>query len=140
MSVNTTKFSFSWGGIAARGFADGDAVSFEFDNDSSTSYSGVKGEGSVVVGVDRRATITVRIQGDSVTVPAYLALNKGMRIGEISDTVPYIYKIVVGKNTTVYAGTATLSREPSQSSNREMPELEFIFKSSDSEMVTVRGL
>jgi len=139
MSVNTTKFSFSWGGIAARGFADGDAVSFEFDNDSSTSYSGVKGEGNVVVGVDRRATITVRLQGDSVSVAAYLAQNKGMRAGEISDTVPYIYKTVLGKNTTVYAGTATLSREPSQSSNREMPELEFIFKSADSEMVTIRG-
>ena len=63
-----------------------------------------------------------------------------MRSGEVSDTVPYIYKTVIGKNTTVYSGTATLSREPSQSSNREMPELEFIFKSSDSEMVTVRGI
>lgn len=139
MSVNTTKFSFSWGGIAARGFADGDAVSCEFDNDSSTSYSGVKGEGSTVIGVDRRATITVRVQGDSLTVPAYIALNKGMRAGEVSDTVPFIYKSTVGKNTTVYTGTATLSREPSQSSNREMPELEFVFKSSDTEMVTIRG-
>jgi hypothetical protein len=137
--MNTSKFSFSWGGIAARGFADGDAVSIDFDNDSSTSYSGVKGEGSTVVGVDRRATCTVRIQGDSLTVPAYLALNKAMRIGEISDTVPFIYKKTVGKNVTVYAGTASLSKEPSSVSNRDMPELEFIFKSSDTEMVVTRA-
>ena len=90
MSVNTSKFSFSWGSIAARGYADGDAVNAEFDNDSSTSYSGTKGEGSVVVGVDRRATITVRLQADSKTVEQYINLNKAMRLGEVSDTVPYI--------------------------------------------------
>ena len=138
MSVNTSKFSFSWNLIAARGFADGDAVSAEFDNDSSTSYSGTKGEGSTVVGIDRRATITVRLQGDSKTVSDYIITNKAMRLGEIADTVPYIYKKVVGGNTIVWTGTATLSKEPSVISNREMPELEFIFKSSDSEMVVVR--
>jgi hypothetical protein len=138
MSVNTSKFSFSWNTIAARGFADGDAVSAEFDNESSTSYSGTKGEGSTVVGVDRRATITVRLQGDSKTVAEYITLNKAMRLGEVSDTVPYIFKKIVGDNTIVWTGTATLSKEPSVISNREMPELEFIFKSSDSEMVVLR--
>ena len=54
--------------------------------------------------------------------------------------VPFIYKTVVGKNTTVYAGTATLTKPPPQTSNRDMPELEFVFKSSDCEMVTVRGV
>ena len=139
MSVNTTKFSFSWGGVAARGFADGDAVNIEFDNDSSTSYSGVKGEGSTVVGIDRRATITVRVQGDSRSVQDYIKTNKAMRLGEISDTVPYIYKKVSGANTMIYTGTASLSKEPSSVSNRDMPEIEFIFKSSDSEMVVSRG-
>lgn len=138
MSVNTSKFSFSWNTIAARGFADGDAVTAEFDNDSSTSYSGTKGEGSTVVGVDRRATITVRLQGDSKTVAEYITLNKAMRLGEVANTVPYIFKKVIGDNTVVWTGTATLSKEPSIISNREMPELEFIFKSSDSEMVVLR--
>ena len=138
MSVNTSKFSFSWNTVAARGFADGDAVTAEFDNDSSTSYSGTKGEGSTVVGVDRRATITVRLQGDSKTVAEYITLNKAMRLGEVASTVPYIFKKVVGDNTVVWTGTATLSKEPSIISNREMPELEFIFKSSDSEMVVLR--
>ena len=139
MSVNTSKFSFSWNTVAARGFADGDSVTAEFDNDSSTSYSGTKGEGSTVVGVDRRATITVRLQGDSKTVAEYITLNKAMRLGEVASTVPYIFKKVVGDNTVVWTGTATLSKEPSIISNREMPELEFIFKSSDSEMVVLRG-
>lgn len=140
MSINTTKFSFSWGGSAARAFADGDAVSIEFDNDSSTSYSGVKGEGSTVVGIDRRATVTVRVQGDSATVPTYIATNKAMRLGELSDSVPFIYKKVMGKNTAVYTGTASLSKEPSNVSNRDMPEIEFIFKSSDCEMVVTRAV
>lgn len=140
MSVNTTKFSFSWGSQAARGFADGDAVSIEFDNDSSTSYSGVKGEGSTVVGIDRRATITVRLQGDSRTVQDYIITNKAMRLGEISDAVPFIYKKVMGENTATYTGTASLSKEPSSVSNRDMPEIEFIFKSSDCEMVVLRDL
>ncbi len=139
MSVNTSKFSFSWGTVAARGFADGDAVAIEFDNDSSTTYSGVKGEGSTVVGVDRRATITVRLQGDSPTVAAYLNLNKAMRVGEVSDVVPFIYKKKVGKNTTTYTGTCSLKREPGSVSNRDMPEMEFIFGSSDCETVTLRG-
>jgi len=139
MSVNTTKFSFSWGGVAARGFADGDAVSAEFDNDSSTNYSGVKGEGSTVVGIDRRATITVRVQGDSSTVAAYEGLNKAAQIGEISDSVPYIFKQVIGKNTTVWAGTANLKKLAPSTANRDMPEIEFVFGSSDSEKVTLRG-
>ena len=91
------------------------------------------------MGVDRRATITVRVQGDSPTVAAYLALNKAMRIGEVSDVVPFIYKKVVGKNTTVYTGTCSLKREPSSVSNRDMPEMEFMFGSSDCETVTLRG-
>ena len=138
MSVNTSKFSFSWGGVAARGFADGDAVSIDFDNDSSTSYSGVKGEGATVVGIDRRATMTVRIQGDSQTLPAYLALNKAAQVGEL-ENIPFIYKRKSGKNTTVYNGTAALSKQPSSVSNRDMPEIELVFKSSDTEMVVGRG-
>ena len=128
--VNTSKFSFSWVTVAARGFADGDAVSAEFDNDSSTSYSGVKGEGATVVGVDRRATITVRLQGDSPTVKEYLAIDKGAKAGEITDLI-YIYKRTVGDNVETWTGTCSLSKPPSSTSNRDMPEREFVFKSSD---------
>lgn len=137
MSVNTTKFSFSWNLKAARGYADGDAVTAEFDNDSSTSYSGTKGEGSTVTGVDRRATITVRIQGDSKTIPEYLAINKALEVGEIA-IAPYIYKKVIGNNTTVATGTCVLSKVPIPDSNRDMPEYEFVFKSSDTEVVVTR--
>jgi hypothetical protein len=139
MSINTSKFSFSWNTVAARGFADGDAITAEFDNDSSTSYSGTKGEGSVVTGVDRRATITVRLQADSKTVPEYIGIDKAMRLGELNDVVPFIYKKIVGYNTITMTGTCTLSKIPVPTSNREMPELEFIFKSSDAELVVLNG-
>ena len=138
MSVNTTKFSFSWGAIAARGFAYGDAVSGEFDNDSSTSYAGTKGEGSTIVGVDRRATITVRLQATSQTARDYIVLDKAMQAGETENAVPYIYKKIVGDNTFVMTGTAALAKRPVPLSNREMPELEFTFKSSDSELAVLR--
>ena len=63
-----------------------------------------------------------------------------MRIGEIPDAVPYIYKKIMGENTAVYTGTAALSKEPSSLSNRDMPEIEFIFKSSDTEMIVNRDI
>ncbi|MAO24259.1 MAG: putative structural protein [Prokaryotic dsDNA virus sp.] len=137
MSVNSGKFSFSWNTVAARGFADGDAVSAEFDNDSTSSYSGTKGEGTTVTSVDGRATITVRLQGDSKTYADYVEIDKSMKLGEISD-VQYIYKKVMGANTTVWSGTCALSKLPSLTANREMPEIELVFKSSDSEMVVNR--
>ncbi len=135
-SVNTTKFQFTWVGDAAVAFADGDAVTAAFDNDNAVPYSGVKGEGEVVIGNDRRATFTVRLQGSSPTVPKWDKTNLGATTGEITD-LPYLYKKQMGDNTQVCTGTCTLVRKPMPTSNREMPILEYIFKSSDTESVIV---
>jgi len=136
MSLNTTKFQFNWSGVAALAFADGDAVLASFDNDNAVPYSGVKGEGEVVIGNDRRATFTVRLQGSSPTVKKWAKINLGATTGEITD-LPYLYKKVMGDNTQVMTGTCTLVRNPMPISNREMPILEYTFKSSDTESVVV---
>jgi hypothetical protein len=135
-SVNTTKFQFTWVGAAAVAFAGGDAVSAAFDNDNAVPYSGVKGEGEVVIGNDRRATFTVRLQGSSPTVPKWDKIDFAATTGEITD-LPYLYKKQMGDNTQVCTGTCTLVRKPMPTSNREMPILEYIFKSSDTESVIV---
>tara|TARA_R110001606_G_scaffold211695_2_gene359338 strand:+ start:420 stop:833 length:414 start_codon:yes stop_codon:yes gene_type:complete len=135
-SVNTTKFQFSWTGVAGVAFADGDAVVASYDNDNATPYSGVKGEGEVVIGNDRRATITVRLQGSSPTIPRWDKIDFAATTGEITD-LPYLYKKVMGDNTQVMTGTCTLVRKPMPTSNREMPILEYVFKSSDTESVIV---
>jgi hypothetical protein len=136
MSVNTSKFQFTWVGAAAVAFADGDAVTLSYDNDNAAPYSGVKGEGEVVIGNDRRATITVRLQASSPVRKKWAAINLGATTGEITD-LPFLYKKVSGDNTDVATGNCTLVRVPLPTSNREMPILEYIFKSSDTEAVIV---
>ena len=134
--VNTTKFQFSWSGVSGVGFADGDAVVAAFDNDSATQYAGVKGEGEVVIGNSRMATFTVRVQGSSPAAKKWMAIDLGVKTGEITDTA-FIYKKLMGNNDYVCTGTCTLKRKPMPTSNREMPILEFIFGSSDTEAVIV---
>jgi len=135
--LNTTKFSFSWNGIAARGFADGDAVTAEYDNDEATAYSGTKGEGALVIGKDGRGKITVRLQGTSATVPLYLALDKSLKNGEIAQAPPFIYKKIVGGVTYVYTGNCLLSKQPPLTSNKDMPEIELVFITANMTEVVV---
>jgi len=135
--LNSTKFSFSWNGIAARGFADGDAVVAEYDNDETSAYAGTKGEGGLVIGKDGRGKITVRLQGTSATIPLYLALDKSIKAGELNAAPPFIYKKIVGGVTYVYTGTCLLSKRPPLTSNRDMPEIELIFVSSNMTEVVI---
>lgn len=130
-SENTTKFSFSWNGIAARGFADGDAVSAEFDNDEAAGYSGTKGEGLLVVGKDGRGKVTVKLLGTSSTIKAYQSLDKSIKSGETIEPPPFIFKKIVGGNSFVYTGTCILSKNHSITASRDATEIELIFVTAD---------
>lgn len=127
MAENTTKFSFSWNGIAARGFADGDVVSAEYDNDEATAYSGTKGEGLLVVGKDGRGKITVKLLATSATIKAYRELDKSIKAGEIISAPPFIFKKIVGVNQFVYSGNCIMSKAPGLTASRDATEIELVF-------------
>lgn len=127
MAENTTKFSFSWGGIAARGFADGDAVTAEYDNDEASSYAGTKGDGILVVGKDGRGKITVNLQAASPVIAKYKELDKSIKAGEIIEPPEFIFKKIVGDNTFVYSGNCILSKTPSLTASRDATVIELVF-------------
>lgn len=130
--INTHKAAFVWGGIPAVGLADGDAIKASFDNDETSAYAGVRGEGALVSSKDKRGTITVMLQGNSPSISAYEALYKSVTNGEQA-APSFIYKKRVGIREVAFTGTCLLTKLPEESTSREMPVVELVFVSGDME-------
>lgn len=124
---NTTKFAFSWNGLPARGFADGDAVMAEYDNDEVTAYSGTKGEGLLVVGKDGRGKITVKLTAASPSVKLFRELDRQVKRGDIAVAPPFIFKKIVDGVPYVFTGNCLLSKMPSVAASRDATEIELVF-------------
>lgn len=129
-TINTSKFSFVWGGTPARGFADGDAVVAEWANDVVAPYSGTRGEGALVNGADDTGQITVRLQSNSESIATYTEMFERVLRGETC-APDFIYKKIDGERTIAITGTCNLSKHPSESSSRDMPVVELVFLSAD---------
>jgi hypothetical protein len=74
MAYDSSKVAFSWGGIAAKGVADGEWINWDFPNDETSSYVGTRGEGGNVTSPDKRCTMSVTLQADSPTNAQWYAL------------------------------------------------------------------
>jgi len=70
---DTSKVSFAWNGVPAVGYAEGDMIVWENDNDETTSYVGTRGEGMNVHSPNKMTTITVTLQAASPTNLAWSA-------------------------------------------------------------------
>ena len=137
MAENSAKFAFTWIGQPGVGWADGDALTIEYDEDSAVAYSGVKGEGDTVYSASNAATITARIQGGSPAQKRWVEYDKGLKTGNITDVPLFIAEKTSGDQVTRYTGTCALARRPRMVANRDKSVYEFVFKSSDCEMVVV---
>ena len=129
--VYTQNFSFSWGGHPARAIAQGDGVTIEYDNDEILTYNGVRGESAYIVNIDRRAKITVRLQSISPTIPAWWKLHEAIRLAQSKLSQPFLYKIRSAERVHICAGSAVLTKFPHPTAKIEMPEVEFVFVSTD---------
>jgi hypothetical protein len=81
MPGNVTVFDFtqvlaSFGPIAIQGFADGDAISVEYNGDRETKVVGADGNVVRVVSANKAATVTLRLQRGSPTAAAFRAWKK----------------------------------------------------------------
>lgn len=129
-TVNTTKFSFVWGNIPARGFADGDAVAVSWDNAVVVAYSGTRGEGALVNSKDASGKIVVRLQNNSVTIEEYTRLFESVVAGE-SEASEFTYKKRDGTEEIAITGTCNLEKHPDEKSSKEMPVCELVFVSAN---------
>ena len=127
---NTSKFAFSFAGISARGFAEGDAVTVTFTDDTSSSYTGTKGEGGLVVGKSGAAEIIVRLQGTSESIASFIAENQGAIESGVGG-MPFLHKARSGDVVYTTAGTALLKKNPDISSSQDMLEVELEFISAN---------
>jgi len=132
--VYTENFSFSWAAVPARAFAQGDAVTVEYENDQMVTYNGVRGESAYIVNNDNRAKITVRLQAVSPTIPTWQKEHGAILLAQTKLAAPFLYKIRSGNRTHICSGTAVLTKFPHPTAKIEMPEVEFVFVSVD--MVT----
>lgn len=71
---DSAKVAFSWGGVSAKGVADGEWITWDFPNDEVTSYVGTRGEGENVKSPDKRCAISVTLQADSPTNAQWAAM------------------------------------------------------------------
>lgn len=121
MAYDSSKTAFSWGGVAARGVADGEWINWDVPNDEVTSYVGTRGEGSNVVSPDTRCTITVTLQADSPTNAQWEALRATRFEG------PALLRDRSSTDLLAFAQQAMVTKQPSQSRSRDKPVIEWVF-------------
>jgi hypothetical protein len=115
MAYDSSKHAFSWGGVAARGLADGEAVTWTFPNDEVTTYVGTRGEGSNVISPDKRCAITVTLQSDSPTNTQWEALRAANFEG------PALLRDRSSTAVVAFAEQAMATKQPDVSRSRDKP-------------------
>jgi hypothetical protein len=116
-----TKVSFSWGGVAAVGYQDGDMIQWEHDNEEASSYVGTRGEGVNVYSPDKRTTITVTLQSASPTNLAWSALY------DVKSELPAICIDRSSAAAVAFAQKAMCKKKPSMTRGRDNPICEWVF-------------
>ncbi len=75
LSVDPTKVSVSIAGVPIKGFADGDMISCDYDDDWVVIHSGSQGEYAAIGNPSRKCTITIRLAAYGVSNAALTALS-----------------------------------------------------------------
>ena len=118
---DSAKTAFSWGGVAARGVADGEWINWDFPNDEVTTYVGTRGEGSNVASPDKRCTITITLQADSPTNGQWEALRAANFEG------PALCRDRSSTNLLAFAEKAMVTKQPPASRSRDKPTVVWVF-------------
>ena len=116
-----TKISFAWNGVPAVGYADGDMIVWEHDNDEASSYVGTRGEGINVYSPNKMTTITVTLQAASPTNAAWSALYDAKTEG------PAVCIDRSSSAAVAFAEKAMAKKKPSMGRSRDNPVVEWIF-------------
>ena len=112
---DSAKTAFSWGGVAARGVADGEWINWDFPNDEVTTYVGTKGEGSNITSPDKRCTISITLQADSPTNTQWYALWAAGFEG------PALCRDRSSTAAVAFAEKAMVTKQPALSRSRDKP-------------------
>lgn len=131
MAYDSSRFAISWNGEAARGLAEGDAVTWEFDNNEASSYSGVRGEGDIVFSPDRRCTITVRLQATSPTNKTWDAFATVKTVGQI------VLRDRSSAQVVGFGQKAAVTKKPTATRGRDMPIVEWVFTCPDATLAHI---
>jgi len=115
MAYDSAKHAFSWGGVAAKGLADGEAITWTFPNQEVSSYVGVRGEGSNVLSPDKRCEIQVILQSDSPTNAQWYAMYSANFEG------PALLRDRSSTAVAAFAELAMVTKQPDVSRSRDKP-------------------
>ena len=118
---DSSKTAFSWGGVAAKGVADGEWINWDFPNDETTSYVGTRGEGSNVTSPDKRCTITITLQEDSPTNAQWEAFRAVGFEGQA------ICRDRSSTAVVAFAEKAMVTKQPAVSRSRDKPVKVWVF-------------
>ena len=135
-TYNTAKVNFVWGPTTARGFADGDMINWDLNNDTVNTSQGAKGKGAFVIVNNTDGTATVRLQDTSPTKAAWQALYETqMRTGVGYPATVVDRSVDVNGKRKEFAATkeAMLARPPAIVKNSgDQSVVEFVFKFTES--------
>ncbi len=121
MAYDTTKFAFSFGTVAARGYADGEVINWTFDNDEWTAYSGTQGEGTMVRSPQGIGTVTVTLQANSPTNTAWNTLY------EAGIPLPLTVNDRSSTKAVAFAAEGMPKKKPDLIRSRDMPVVQWVF-------------
>jgi hypothetical protein len=107
--------------VAALGFADGDIIAWEYDNDEASSYVGTRGEGVNVYSPNKMTTITVTLQSASPTNAAWSVLYDAKTEG------PAICIDRSSGAAVAFAQKAMVKKKPAMTRGRDNPVCEWVF-------------
>jgi len=124
-TFDMTKVICTVGGLPVSGWADGDALMVEYDEDSWTEYIGDDGEVTRSYQARQHGTITIRL-GPLATFNKVLAQFKRLDDTTGAATVPISIIDMLGGDR-FFAPSAWCKKDPGRTFGRDITEKEWIF-------------
>ena len=129
LRVDPTKVSVNLGGVPLRGFADGDMIVIDYDDDWVDVHSGTQGEYAFVLKPGRKGTITIRLA-------AYSAANAPLTVFSKAPATALPFFTGDKSSTADFFTTpaAMLSKMPTYTKSGDAVMNEWVYKFGSGEM------
>lgn len=130
-TYNPKDFVLAFGGVPLTGFIDGDAIEFEFDEDSFTKVTGLDGQVARFRLNNDSAKLTVKLMSTSPSNDYLSALSLADRI--TGEGVREVLLKQLNGNTAVFSQSAWIMKPPALTIGKEIPEMEWVLDLADTE-------
>lgn len=129
-AYSADKVTVTVGGVIVSGFADGDFVSAEYDEDRVFPKSGADGEFGIATNPSRMGKIAITVSATSAANDELSALANLANFGSFSAPIPILIADLSGR-TVITATKCWLQKAPTVALGKEIGDREWQFGAGD---------